>query len=78
MIHHSLSVVVCKDASDATQKGYFYREPVYKPIAIKQVVVVENGTEAGKPTVDLILEDQATGQKYVVMLTGALLKAIPC
>jgi hypothetical protein len=78
VIHQHLSVTVCEDAKDATRQGFTYREPFYKSMAIKQVVVVQNGTESGKPAVDLILEDPATGQKYVAMVTGALLKSIPC
>ena len=65
---------------DAIARGYDYaRAPAgeYKPIKISQAVVVRNGTEAGRPTVDFVLTDE-TGQKYVVMLTGALVKAIPC
>ena len=50
---------------------------IYKPIEVKQVVVVRNGTERGKPTVDFVLEGE-TGQKFVFMVTGALLKSIPC
>ncbi len=76
-VHNSVSVTLCKDASDAVYKGFHYREPVYKPIEIKQVVVVQNGTESGKPTVDFILEDD-TGQKFVFMITSKLLKSIPC
>ena len=77
-IHNALTVNVCADASDATRQGFFYREPVYKSMQIERAVVVLNGTESGKPTVDLVMVDPATGQKYVAMLTGALLKSIPC
>lgn len=72
-----LKVVVCKDASDAIRRGYIYREPIHKSISIQEVVVVQNGTLEGNPTVDFILVDEK-GQKYAVMITGALLKAIPC
>ena len=78
MIHDSLHITICEDASDATRQGFHYREPVFKSMAIERVVVVQNGTESDKPTVDLILVDPATGQKFVAMLTGALLKSIPC
>ena len=33
--------------------------------------------KSGKPTVDFLLEDD-TGQRFVFMVTGALLKSIPC
>lgn len=74
-----LNIVICKDADDAIAQGYDYasKGDEYKPIEISKAVVVQDGTQAGKPTVDLVLVDQA-GQKYVVMLTGALVKSIPC
>ena len=74
-----LSIAVCDDAADAIDKGFNYAAygDEYKPIEITKAVVVRNGTESGKPSVDFILTDQA-GQKYVVMLTGALIKSIPC
>jgi hypothetical protein len=78
MIHSHLKITICKDASDAIRQGFNYREPVFKSMQIEQVVVVQDGTETNKPTVDLIMVDPATGQKYVAMLTGALVKMIPC
>lgn len=73
---NSLRVNICEDASDAIRKGYLYRQPVFKPIEISYVVVVKDGTVAHRSTVDLVLET-AEGQKYVTMLTGALLRTIP-
>ncbi|MFM9922716.1 hypothetical protein VLK31_06980 [Variovorax sp. H27-G14] len=74
-----LSVVVCEDADDAIAQGFDYASQgdKFKPIEIEKAVVIQHGTQAGKPTVDLVLFDQ-TGQRFVVMLTGALLKSIPC
>jgi hypothetical protein len=74
-----LPIVICQDAGDAIAQGYDYasKGDEYKPIEISKAVVVRNGTESGKPTVDFVLTDE-TGQKYVVMLTGAPVKAIPC
>ena len=77
MIHNSLNITLCKDAADATQQGFHYREPEYKSMKIERVVVVQDGTQSGKSTVDFILVDPATGQKYVALVTGALLKSIP-
>jgi len=71
-----LDVVVCKDADEATQKGYVYRDGI-KAVEIDKVVVVREGTQAGNSTVDLILKDEQ-GNKFVVMVTGNLLKSIPC
>jgi hypothetical protein len=78
-IHSHLSVTVCKDAADAIARGYDYtkHQPQPTPIAVKEVVVVRSGTEAGNATVDFVLEDEA-GQRFVFMVTGNLLKSIPC
>lgn len=74
-----LSVTLCWDAADAIARGFDYaaQGDKFKPMEIETAVVVANGTESGRPTVDLVLIDQ-TGQRYVVMLTGALIKSIPC
>ena len=76
-IMQHLNIVMCEDADDAQNKGYIYVDGSYKAVEIDTVVVVKNGTEAGKPTVDIILKDQE-GNKMVVMVTGNLLKSIPC
>lgn len=72
---NDLSITFCKDAEEAAAQGFLYREPNYLPIRVERVVVVQNGTMAGKPTVDFILVDES-GQKYVFMLTAALLYSI--
>lgn len=71
-----LDVVICKDADEAAQKGFVYRGDI-KAVEIEKVVVVQQGTQAGNSTVDLVLKDEH-GKQYVVMLTGNLLKSIPC
>lgn len=71
-----LKVTVCQDADDAIKKGFVYRAPI-KPVEIDNVVVVRNGTEGNNSTVDLLLKDE-DGNQFVVMLTGNLLKSIPC
>ena len=76
-IMNHLNIVLCEDADDAQNKGYIYVDGTYKAVEIDTVVVIKNGTETGKPTVDIILKDQE-GNKMVVMVTGALLKSIPC
>lgn len=76
VIQH-LDVVLCKDAQEAIDRGFQYRLPEYKAVQIEQVVVVQNGTEGGNSTVDLVMKDEA-GNKFVVMITGNLLKSIPC
>ena len=75
-IMNHLDVVVCKDADEASQKGFDYGSE-FKAVEIEKVVVVEDGTQSHRSTVDLLFKDK-DGNKYVVMLTGALLKSIPC
>ncbi len=75
-INEHLDIAIVEDAHEATKHGYFYRPPVYQPVNIEKVVVVKKGTQAGNSTVDLVLVDEK-GQKYVVMVTGALLRSIP-
>lgn len=75
MMQH-LNIHICENAEDAIQKGHVYREGV-KAVEIDKVVVVRKGTEGGNSTVDLVLKDRE-GNTFVVMLTGNLLKSIPC
>jgi hypothetical protein len=79
-VNQSLSLTICADADDAKEKGFNYAaapKGEYLPVRIDHVVVVREGTEMKNPTVDFILVDPS-GQKYVVMVTGNLLKSIPC
>jgi hypothetical protein len=77
-IHNSLDIAICADAADAIAQGFDYAAAgSVKPIEVKKVVVVRNGTQAGNATVDFVLEDEA-GQRFVFMVTGRLLKSIPC
>lgn len=75
MMQH-LNIHICENAEDAIQKCHVYREGV-KAVEIDKVVVVRKGTEGGNSTVDLVLKDRE-GNTFVVMLTGNLLKSIPC
>lgn len=73
-----LSVHICEDADDAVKKGHIYhRSEGFKVVEIDKVVVVRQGTVEGNSTVDLVLRDEH-GNKFVVMVTGNLLKTIPC
>jgi|GEM_PF-2653273 len=78
-ITQSLKITICESADDAVAKGYDWNKvtPEVKPIEVKEVVVVRNGMVSGAATVDFLLED-ATGQRFVFMITGNLLKSIPC
>lgn len=71
-----LRITVCQNADDAIERGYVYRQPEYRPAVIKEAVVVRDGTVEHNPTVDLIIEDEM-GNKFVVMITGRLLKSLP-
>lgn len=76
-IQYHLPIEICQNGDDAIQKGYVYRRPEYQPINITKVVVIRDGTTEGNPSVEFLLMDEK-GQKYVVGLTGALIKMIPC
>jgi len=76
-VMNHLDVVICKDAADAVEKGFVYEPDKFAPVEIDKVVVVRSGTERGNATVDLILKDK-DGKQFVVMVTGNLLKSIPC
>jgi len=75
-VMNHLDIVLCKNSDEAIEKGFMYRAPI-KAVVIEKVVVVRAGTEEGNSTVDLLLKDQ-DGNQFVVMLTGNLLKSIPC
>lgn len=77
-ITQHLDIAICQDAADAVAQGYDWKGavPIVKPIEVKKVVVVRNGTENGNATADFVLEDE-TGQRFVFMITGNLLKSIP-
>jgi hypothetical protein len=74
-VQSSLAITVCKDAAEAIDKGLSYHRPTYLPIEIVKAVVVQNGTQSGNPSVDLILVDEK-GQHYAMMITGRLLKML--
>lgn len=77
-IHSTLNITICKDARDAAMQGFDYAAgEEHKPIRITNVVVVKEGTQEGRSTVDFVLEAE-NGQKFVCMVTGRLLKSIPC
>jgi RNA:NAD 2'-phosphotransferase (TPT1/KptA family) len=75
-VMQKLEVHICKDAQDSIDRGHIYRDGI-KAIEIDKVVVVRNGTKGNNSTVDIVLKDQQ-GNTFVVMVTGALLKSIPC
>lgn len=73
----NVPIAICLDAEDAIAKGFNWKAQDVKPIEVKQCVVVRKGTEQGNATVDFLLVDD-TGQLFVFMITGNLLRAIPC
>lgn len=76
-IMDTLRIAICEDSQHAADNGFVYPKDVVTHLEIVAVVVVKDGTIGGKPTVDFLLEDQ-DGRQYVVMLSGALVKGIPC
>ncbi len=77
-LHNHLNIRICDDAQDAIQQGFNWvvHPTPPKPVEITQVVIIRKGTENGNPTVDFVMKDD-TGQRYVFMITGALLRALP-
>lgn len=53
-----------------------YELPEYRYATIDGAAIVKGGTVSGKPTVDVLITDPETGQKYVAMITGHLLKTL--
>lgn len=77
-LHRHLDITICADAADAVAQGFDYAaNGGIKPIEVEKVVVVRNGTVNGNATVDFVLRDDS-GQTFVFMVTGNLLKSIPC
>ncbi len=74
-VQQHLDITICESSQDAETKGFVYSEG-YTAVEIDKVVVVKKGTKAGSSTVDLVMKD-AAGNKYVVMLTTALISNIP-
>lgn len=77
-IHNGLKLTICQSVEDAVSQGFDYaKQPEkYGPAQIENVVLVRNGTQSGKSTVDLIFKT-ADGKLHVALLTAALLKSIP-
>lgn len=77
-ITSTLKLALFEEPSQAAEAGYDYNgaNHLAKPVEVKEVVVIKNGTQGGKSTADFILEDE-TGQKFVFMIPTALLRSIP-
>lgn len=75
-IMQQLHVKTFATADEAIANGHVYDRSEYAPIAIKEVIIVDQGTVGGNPTVDLVLQDEH-GNKFVTMVTGRLLKSLP-
>ncbi|GAC1664453.1 MAG: hypothetical protein PVS3B2_00100 [Candidatus Dormibacteraceae bacterium] len=76
-IHRHLSITLCPSVEDAIAQGFNWAEQTdVKPIEVEKVVVVRGGMESGRASVDFVLRD-ASGQRYVFMVTRALLQSIP-
>lgn len=71
----AITMKIFRSPEEATEAGYVYREPKYKPVEITTAVIVGNGTVSGKPTVDLILKGP-DGQEYVAIVTAQLFESV--
>jgi hypothetical protein len=71
-----LNISICEDAKDAARQGFFYREPVYQGAMLERAVVVKDGMQSGKSSVDLIFRDK-NGQAFVAIISSELLASIP-
>lgn len=77
-VMNHLDIHVCQNSEEAVAKGHTYdRAMGFTPAEIEKVVVIREGTVEKNPTVDLVLVDEK-GNRFVVMITGRLLKSIPC
>lgn len=74
-LHTTLALKVCKSSDEAIEMGYTYREPEHLPIQVKEVLIVKEGMESGKSSIDFILVD-GNGQKYVFILTENLINMV--
>lgn len=72
-VQNHLPLEICQSVEEAHRKGFIYTSPEYSGIEITKAVVVKGGMESGGASVDLILQD-ASGKKFVCMITGGLLK----
>lgn len=59
--------------ADCPAEAPTYRAPEYRAANLTTVQIVGRGTVSGAPTVDFVFVDE-NGQKYVAMLTGALVE----
>lgn len=77
-VNQHLSIEVYRDADAASSAGYNYTVWGTPPKAlnIEKAVIVRKGTVGGNGTVDLVLVD-GEGNRYVTMITAALLKTLP-
>lgn len=69
---NSLTIKTFKSPAEAPQWNLMESPPTYAEL--NELIVVENGTEGGKATVDLVFVDPATGKKFVALITAKLLK----
>lgn len=70
---NTLTIETVKTPSEAPQ--YHELPEDWKSVDIQKAIVVGQGTVAGRPTVDFQMED-ADGNKYIGMLTGALILSL--
>ena len=72
-----LQIAICENPEQAAAAGFTYPADAVKMVEVIRVVVIKQGTVNGNSTVDFLMEDE-DGQHYLVMMTGNLIKGIPC
>ncbi len=70
MITKMISTEIKESSKEAPNYG-----ADYKMVKIVKAILVANGMESGKPSVDLQLVDK-NGNKYIAMLSGELYKSV--
>jgi hypothetical protein len=68
----NVPIKICQTVADAPR---YVELPGYLSATLTECVIVRRGTEEGRSTVDFVVLG-ADGEKYVVMLTGRIVRAI--
>jgi len=67
-----LKIKICNSPEEAPN----YREQKgFTSVKWEEAIIVRNGTEEGRTTVDLILKDEK-GNKYIAMITGRIVQQV--
>lgn len=70
---NTLEIIICDNPKEAP--NYNEDGKGFKPVNLLKAIIVRNGTAGGNSTVDLQFENEK-GERFITMLTGALLKQV--